>query len=163
MVRILYFTLIFALVILLANCSSKKDLLFTQLSESTTGIKFKNTLFEDGPMNVANYIYFYNGGGVAIGDINNDGLPDILFTGNMVRNRLYLNKGNFQFEDITERSGIADKQGWCTGATMVDINNDDKLDIYICRSADINPAMRKNLLIINNADLTFTEKEEEHG
>src|SRR5881227_3000581 len=102
MVRILYFTLIFILVILLANCNSKKDLLFTQLSESTTGIKFKNTLFKDGPMNVANYIYFYNGGGVAIGDINNDGLPDIFFTANIGSCKLYLNKGGFHFDDITK-------------------------------------------------------------
>src|SRR5213592_4009819 len=83
--------------------------LFTSLDHASTGINFQNTFFDDGPLNVANYIYFYNGGGVAIGDINNDGLPDILFTGNMVRNRLYLNKGNFQFEDITKQAGIAEK------------------------------------------------------
>ena len=85
--------------------------LFTSLDKNSTGINFQNTFFDDGPLNVANYIYFYNGGGVAIGDINNDGLQDILFTGNMVKNRLFLNKGNFEFEDITERSGIASKQG----------------------------------------------------
>ncbi|WP_018613433.1 VCBS repeat-containing protein [Segetibacter koreensis] len=137
--------------------------MFTKLDKDKTGIKFQNTLFEDGPLNVANYIYFYNGSGVSIGDINNDGLQDILFTGNMVRNRLYLNKGNFEFEDITQKSGVAEKQGWCTGATMVDINGDGKLDIYICRSADINPRMRKNLLFINNGNLTFSEKAEEYG
>ncbi|TMI93649.1 MAG: VCBS repeat-containing protein, partial [Bacteroidetes bacterium] len=145
------------------SCKNDRATLFTSLDKNTTGITFQNTFFEDGPLNVANYIYFYNGGGVAIGDINNDGLPDILFTGNMVRNRLFLNKGNFEFEDITQRSGIAEKQGWCTGATMVDINNDGKLDIYICRSADVNPQLRKNLLFINNGDLTFSEKAEEYG
>lgn len=137
--------------------------MFTQLNEDKTGINFKNTLFEDGPLNVANYIYFYNGGGVAIGDINNDGLQDILFTGNMVRNRLFLNKGNFKFEDITLKAGVDKFQGWCTGATMADINGDGKLDIYICRSADINPDRRKNLLFINNGDLSFTEKAGEFG
>ncbi len=137
--------------------------LFTQLDKSKTGIDFQNTLFDGESLNVLNYIYFYNGGGVAIGDINNDGLPDILFTGNMVHNRLYLNKGNFTFEDITEKSGVAADQGWCTGATMVDINGDGKLDIYICRSADANAARRKNLLYINDGDGTFTEKAHEYG
>jgi len=145
------------------SCKDKTVTLFESLDPSETGINFKNTLFEDGPLNVANYIYFYNGGGVAIGDINNDGLQDILFAGNMVRNRLFLNKGNFKFEDITARSGIAEKQGWCTGANMVDINSDGRMDIYICRSADANPQLRKNLLFINNGDLTFSEKGEEYG
>lgn len=152
----------FLLFIFTVSCQ-KENTLFTRLSDSETGINFQNTLFEDGPLNVANYIYFYNGGGVAIGDINNDGLQDILFTGNMVRNRLYLNKGNFEFEDITKKAGVDQMQGWCTGATMVDINNDGKLDIYICRSADINPQRRENLLYINNGDLTFTEKAQEYG
>src|ERR671938_82739 len=104
-------------VLLFCGCGNDTSHLFTQLDRSSTGVNFRNTLFEDGPLNVANYIYFYNGGGTAIGDINNDGLQDILFTGNMVRNRLYLNKGNFEFEDITAKSGVAEKQGWCTGAT----------------------------------------------
>lgn len=147
----------------LAACKSEPKHLFTRLDEGTTGINFRNTLFEDGPLNVTNYIYFYNGGGVAVGDINNDSLPDVLFTGNMVKNRLFLNKGNFGFEDITAQSGVAEKQGWCTGATMVDINNDGKLDIYICRSADINPQMRKNLLFINEGNGRFTEKAAEYG
>ena len=158
----LYFNLVVVL-FTLSTCTTREDTLFTELDKSTTGIGFQNTLFEDGPLNVSNYIYFYNGGGVAVGDINNDGLPDILFTGNMVRNRLYLNKGNFQFEDITPKSTVDSKQGWCTGATFVDINEDGYLDIYICRSADGRPEMRKNLLFINNKDLTFTEKAEEYG
>src|SRR5215213_6584094 len=135
------------------SCRNKNVSLFQSLDPSSTGVNFQNTFFDDGPLNVANYIYFYNGGGVAIGDINNDGLQDILFTGNMVRNRLFLNKGNFKFEDITTPSGVAEKQGWCTGATMADVNGDGKLDIYVCRSADSRPQMRKNLLFINNGDL----------
>ena len=159
-----YFSGLFSFLSLgLLSCKNDSNTLFTSLNKNTTGINFQNTFFDDGPLNVANYIYFYNGGGVAIGDINNDGLQDILFTGNMVKNRLFLNKGNFEFEDITTRSGIADKQGWCTGATMADINGDGKLDIYICRSADINPKMRANLLFINNGDLTFSEKGAEYG
>jgi hypothetical protein len=162
MMRFSFFTLLLFLLQLTA-CKNEPQTLFTEMDKSTTGINFQNTLFEDGPLNVTNYIYFYNGGGVAIGDINNDGLQDILFTGNMVRNRLYLNKGNFQFEDITAKAGVDQKQGWCTGATMADVNGDGLLDIYICRSADINPAMRKNLLYINNGNLTFTEKADEYG
>jgi hypothetical protein len=149
-------------VIVFSSCKNGGNL-FTQLSEDKTGVNFKNTFFNDGPLNLLNYIYFYNGGGVAIGDINNDGLQDIFFTGNMVHNRLFLNKGNFKFEDITDKSGVAALQGWCTGATMVDINGDGKLDIYICRSADINTSMRRNLLFINNGDLTFSEKAQEYG
>jgi hypothetical protein len=145
------------------SCKNNTATLFTKLDENSTGINFQNTFFDEEKLNVAYYIYFYNGGGIAIGDINNDGLQDILFTGNMVRNRLFLNKGNFEFEDITTRSGIAEKQGWCTGATMADVNGDGKLDIYICRSLDINAPMRENLLFINNGDLTFSEKAREYG
>jgi hypothetical protein len=149
---------------ILVSCVEKPGKLFTKLPESATGINFRNLLKEDNEQfNVMVNPYFYNGGGVAVGDINNDGLPDILFTGNMVKNRLFLNKGNFKFEDITEKSGIASKEGWCTGATMVDINGDGKLDIYICRSGLANPEYRKNLLFINNGDLTFTEKAHEYG
>jgi hypothetical protein len=150
--------------VLFASCSSRDgNTLFSRLDEDKTGVKFRNTLFEDGPLSVANYVYFYNGGGVAIGDINNDGLQDVLFTGNMVHNKLYLNKGNFTFEDITKKSGVADLEGWCMGATMADVNGDGNLDIYICRSADINPDRRRNLLYINNGDMTFTEKADEYG
>ena len=150
------------LLFFLVSCK-KEDTLFTNLDKSETGINFKNQFFDEEKLNLVYYPYFYNGGGVAVGDINNDGLQDILFTGNMVRNRLFLNKGNFQFEDITTKSGVADKQGWCTGATMADVDGDGKLDIYICRSLDGDPEMRKNLLFMNNGDLTFTEKANEIG
>jgi enediyne biosynthesis protein E4 len=155
---------IYLAALLFWSCSDdNKSKLFTKLSESRTGIKFRNIVEGNNEMNVLKYSYFYNGAGVAIGDINNDGLQDLLFTGNMVKNRLYLNKGDFKFEDITQKSGIADKQGWCTGATMVDINGDGLLDIYICRSADIDPARRRNLLFINNGNENFTEKAAEYG
>jgi enediyne biosynthesis protein E4 len=163
MIRCLNSFLVILIAVLFTGCGNDTNHLFTKLDKDNTGINFNNTLFEDGPLNVANYLYFYNGGGIAIGDINNDGLQDVLFTGNMVKNRLFLNKGNFKFEDITPQSGVAEKQGWCTGATMADVNGDGKLDIYICRSADINPEMRKNLLFINNGNLTFTEKAAEYG
>ncbi len=152
-----------ALVYTIAGCRQSNDKLFTKVSSSTSNINFKNILVEDEEFNVLKYPYFYNGGGVAVGDINNDGLTDIFFTGNMVKNRLYLNKGNFKFEDITQKSTVADKQGWCTGVTMADVNADGWLDIYICRSADVDPSKRKNLLFINNQDNTFTEQAEKYG
>ena len=151
-------------IVILLSCKNEPLKQFSKLSESETGIDFRNLLKEDNPdFNILQYPYFYNGSGVAVGDINNDGLPDICFTGNMVKNRLYINKGNFKFEDVTQKSGIATKEGWCTGITMVDINEDGKLDIYICRSGLSNKAFRKNLLFINNGDLTFTEKAAEYG
>jgi hypothetical protein len=157
------FYLLFISIFLFASCGKDNKKLFTLLDKSDTGIGFRNMLVEGDDLNVMNYSYFYNGSGVSVGDINNDGLPDLFFTGNMVKNKLYLNKGNFKFEDITLKSGVSLLEGWCTGATMVDINGDGFLDIYVSRSADINPERRKNLFFINNGDLTFTEKAEEYG
>jgi hypothetical protein len=148
---------------LLGGCSHKSSTLFDQLAPGETGIGFINTVRQSADANLLNYAYFYNGGGVAIGDIDNDGLPDILFTGNMSPNRLYRNKGHFKFEDITESSGIAAAQGWCTGATMADVNGDGLLDIYICRSADSDPARRRNLLYINLGNGKFREAAAEYG
>lgn len=157
------FSLYFFSILLFAACKQAGNKPFTLVSPSDSKVNFKNTLIEDESFNVLNYPYFYNGGGVAIGDVNNDGLPDLFFTGNMVKNRLYLNKGELAFEDITATSTVADKQGWCTGATMVDINADGWLDIYVCRSADANPVKRRNLLFINNHNNTFTESAEQFG
>ncbi len=120
-------------------------------------------LDENEDFNIFKYQYFYNGGGVAVADYNNDGLEDIFFTGNMVKNRLYLNQGNFKFENITASSGIADHEGWCTGANAVDINNDGWLDIYVCRAAYPFVNLRRNLLFINNKDNTFTESAQGFG
>jgi enediyne biosynthesis protein E4 len=154
-------------ILLITSCKSD-DKLFTSLSKNQTGLDFRNILEESEDLNVLNYTYFYNGGGVAVGDVNNDGLTDVLFTGNMVKNRLFINKGEMNFEDITQTSGVAEQQGWCTGATMVDINQDGWLDIYICRSADTRAEKRKNLLFINNHNDTgssprFSEKAAEYG
>ncbi|MDE0472039.1 MAG: VCBS repeat-containing protein [Ekhidna sp.] len=127
------------------------------MSANRTGVYFKNQVVASDDFNVLSYGYIYNGGGVAIGDLNNDSLPDIYFSGNMVVNRLYLNKGDFRFEDITKSAGLRAEGLWNTGVNLVDINADGWLDIYVCRSAALNSDRRRNLLFINNKDLTFTE------
>ncbi len=142
-----------------------KDKLFTKVPSKLSGLNFKNKLTDNFAtrQNILGYEYFYNGAGVSIGDINNDGLPDILMTGNMVSNRLYLNKGNLQFEDITKEAGLFSKF-WSTGATMADVNNDGFLDIYVCNSGyKLNPNTRPNQFYINNGDLTFKESAKEYG
>ncbi|MFC4722461.1 VCBS repeat-containing protein [Geojedonia litorea] len=127
-------------------------------------IKFANTLIETEALNPYTYRNFYNGGGVAIGDINNDGLLDIYFTGNIVDNKLYLNKGNWKFEDITETAGVACKDSWSSGVTFVDINYDGLLDIYVCKAGPpSDKSSRHNELFINNGDLTFTEQSKVYG
>jgi hypothetical protein len=114
-------------------------------------------------MNILEYLYFYNGGGVAVGDINNDGLVDIYFTSNQGENKLYLNKGDFQFEDITQNAGVKGDGGWSTGVTMTDVNGDGFLDIYVCQVGDYKGLSGKNKLYINNGDLTFTENAAAYG
>jgi enediyne biosynthesis protein E4 len=135
---------------------------FVEHSPQKSGLGFSNDLDDDTIVNPFNYINSFNGGGVAAGDINNDGLPDIYFTGNMVSSKLYLNKGNFEFDDITDKAGVG-TTGWCTGVTMADVNNDGWLDIYVCRSYYDLAQQRFNLLFINNQDGTFSEKATEYG
>lgn len=139
------------------------DPLFTQLDKSYTGIGFRNDLKDDASFNVFNYRNFYNGGGVGIGDINNDGLADVYFTSNMGKNHLYLNKGNMQFEDITAKAGVGGTKAWSTGVSMVDINGDGLLDIYVCNSGNIAGDDRANELFINQGDLTFKEQAAQYG
>ena len=133
--------------------------LFEKLTPRQTSITFENSVEEDSLFNSINYLYFYDGGGVAVGDLNNDGLADIYFTANMHRNRLYINKGSLQFKDITETAGVGGgTEGWTTGATMADVNGDGFIDIYVCRS---NYLDRKgpNQLFINDGNLNFTERQ----
>lgn len=161
--RVFCWIILYGFGIYFSSCSNKKEELFTLLSNKRTGIKFRNTIKETEKFNHLEYSYLYNGAGVAIGDINNDGLPDIYFPGNLVTSRLYLNKGDLRFEDITRTAGVAAPDTWNNGATMVDVNGDGFLDIYVCSSTDGRLRYRKNLLFINNGDLTFTEKAEEYG
>ena len=140
----------------------KSEPLFKLLSAEKTGVSFSNDIIQSDTMSILNYMYFYNGGGVGLGDINNDGLTDIFLSGNMVPSKLYLNKGNFQFEDITERAGLTTK-GWCTGVAMTDLNSDGFLDIYVSRAGSQDATERTNLLFINNGNDTFTESAAEYG
>lgn len=140
-----------------------KQLNFTQLPVEETGINFQNRLVESPEINVLTYQYFHNGGGVCMGDINNDGLPDVYFTANLEPNILYLNKGEFKFDNISEKARVTGGRGWATGATMVDINNDGWLDIYVCKSGNLPPDGRRNKLYINNGDLSFTEQAQFYG
>src|SRR5207247_1759283 len=121
-----------------------------------------NRLPDDSAFNILTYMYYYDGGGVAVGDINNDGLPDLYFTSNVGPNRLYLNKGDYRFEDVTERAGVADSDGWKTGVTMADVNGDGYVDIYIS-GVDFLTMHGHNVLYINNGDGTFTDRTKEYG
>ena len=140
-----------------------KSPLFSSLPATFTGIHFSNNLIETVKHNVINYHHFYNGGGVALGDFNNDGLIDIYLTANQVSNKLYLNKGGFKFVDITKSAGVIGWQGWKTGVSVADVNGDGLLDIYVCYSGNGNAEKRANQLFINNGNLTFTDKAKEMG
>ncbi len=155
-----------AAVVLLFASSCKKKIaektLFTLMD--STGINFTNTVKDNDSLNILNYRNFYNGGGVAIGDINNDGLADVFFTANQQSNKLYLNKGNLKFEDISAIAGFKQKKQWSTGVVMVDINNDGWLDIFVCNAGSLNDTtLRRNQLFINNHNLTFTESAKQYG
>ena len=147
------------------SCTTKKRTghLFTKLSAQTTGINFTNSVSYTEEFNPYTFRNFFNGGGVAIGDINNDGLPDLFFCSNQHSNKLYLNKGNLQFEDITSQAGIVSDGVWSTGVTMADVNGDGFLDIYVCKSGDITSRNRSNELFINQGNLKFLPKAKEWG
>jgi hypothetical protein len=153
---------------LLSSCSSchsdfAQKPLFTLLDKKQTHIDFENKLEVTEEYNTYTYRNFYNGAGVGIGDINNDGLPDIYFCANQAGNKLYLNKGNFVFEDVTDLAGVACSGSWSTGVSIADVNGDGWPDIYVCKSGKPQAPNRHNELFINNGDLTFTEKAADYG
>ncbi len=164
--------LIVACIVLFISCvkdSNKpekeisEEPLFSEMPSDSTGITFINQVENEKGFNIFSYRNFYNGGGVGIGDVNNDGLPDVYLTANRKENKLYLNKGNFKFEDITASAGVQGNRSWSTGVTMVDINADGYLDIYVCNAGNVAGDDKKNELFINNGNLTFTEKAAEYN
>ncbi len=163
-----FFLMVFALVRCSNNPSTPVEAaqntkLFTLIDSASSGINFVNEVMDGEKFNILTYRNFYNGGGVAIGDINNDSLPDIYFTANQKQNKLYLNKGNFVFEDITEKAGVGGSKPWSTGVTMADVNADGWLDIYISNSGDVDGADKENELFINKGNLTFSEEAKKYN
>ena len=146
-----------------AMAEAREEPLFTLLPPDSTGVDFVNAVENQKDFNIFKYRNFYNGGGVALGDINNDGLPDIFLTGNMVPNRLYLNRGGFRFEDISEKAGVLGSKPWSTGVVMADVNADGLLDIYVSNAGNMEGNNHDNDLYINNGDLTFTESAHEYN
>jgi enediyne biosynthesis protein E4 len=164
--QLFYTILVLFCIVLLTRCSPKPDTLFVSIPVSETGIEFANKVENNDTMNIFNYRNFYNGAGVAIGDVNNDGLPDVYAISNQNKNKLYLNKtplssGGLHFEDITTKAGVGGTKIWSTGATMADVNGDGWLDIYVCNSGE--GGDRANELFINNQNGTFTDRAAEYG
>lgn len=147
----------------LTGCAGAADPpLFELLSAGRTGIDFVNQVAEDTAFNILNYLNYYNGGGVAVGDVNDDDLPDLFFTSNVGPDRLYLNRGDFRFEDVTERAGVAGGEGWTTGATMADVNGDGHVDLYVSAVKHLGMP-GGNVLYVNNGDGTFADRTKEYG
>jgi hypothetical protein len=161
------FSWVFVAGIFLFSCKKEKteetSTLFRLLPPEQTGITFQNQLNSSPEINILEYLYFYNGGGVAAGDINGDGLVDLYFTGNQVPNKLYLNKGDFQFEDITESAGVSGEGGWSTGVTLADVDGDGLLDIYVCQVGSLPGIEGKNKLYLNLGEGKFREAAAEFG
>jgi hypothetical protein len=151
-----------AFVVILFSCNKKKELPLFQLMENT-GINFNNQVVDGKLDNSFLFRNFYNGGGVALGDLNNDGLADVVMTSNMGENKIYQNKGNFKFDDVTANSGLKQDSMWSTGVVLADINNDGWLDIFICNSGNMTSGNRRNKLYINNHGMNFTESAKKYG
>ncbi|WP_288370647.1 VCBS repeat-containing protein [uncultured Algoriphagus sp.] len=152
--------------ILAFSCKQKEEkapTLFQELDPAVSGVNFSNDLSFDEDFNIFTYRNYYNGGGVALGDVNQDGLLDIYLTANLGPNRLYLNRGNLKFEDVTEQAGVAGTRAWSTGVAMADVNGDGLLDIYVCNSGDISGDNKQNELFINQGNGSFSEEAEKYG
>ncbi|GAB3166901.1 VCBS repeat-containing protein [Telluribacter humicola] len=167
MCRLTPYLLVLITGLLVASCKNN-DTLFTSLSPDDTGIRFANRIAENDTMNILSFEYVYNGGGVALGDFNNDSLTDVYFTGNTTGNKLYLNKGDFKFEDITDKAGVGAEKNWSSGVALIDINNDGLLDIYVCATARKGAQDRTNMLFVNQGagsdrTPTFKEMAQEYG
>jgi enediyne biosynthesis protein E4 len=157
------FLKIISLSLLVLSCSKKQDLLFEKLDPKATHLTFNNQLLPSKNISILDYLYYYNGGGVSLGDINNDGKVDVYFTSNQGKNKLYLNKGNNTFEDISLKAGVEGQSDWNAGTVMADVNGDGFLDIYVCAVVGINGFEGHNELFINNKNNTFTESAAEYG
>jgi enediyne biosynthesis protein E4 len=156
----------FIALLFLVQCRGRDEVadpLFQLLSVEDTGVHFENVLQPTEEFNMYIFRNFYNGGGVAVGDVTGNGLPDLFFTGNMTSNRLFENRGEFRFEDITEQAGLNSDGYWSTGASMADVNGNGHLDIFVTLSGEPGGNYRHNRLYINNGDGTFTEKAKEWG
>jgi hypothetical protein len=161
--KICYFSILWVLIACNSFKNNKNDNLFKSLSSKETGVNFENKVIDTKMMNIFSYRNFYNGAGVGVGDINNDGLPDIYLVSNLDKNKLYLNTGHFTFKDIAASSKTEGTHAWSTGVAMIDINNDGFLDIYVSNAGNKKGDDRRNELFINNKDLTFTESAAKYG